>query len=1174
MTNAYIASIARRVAAPLATLISVFGLLSGALLLPATAFASVLAPTPATTFVVNEASLSSTGASGWFFLNDDAPDFDIDNSVGSFVTGPATAPAGTGSAQISVPKGSGYALDTLQFVGTKLSAIKTLEYHTYKTQGDSDLDLALQFDINSDVTNPANTAYQGRLVFEPYLSGGNVQNNVWQTWEPTFENTTGPGNWWFSNGTLASESGCSQATPCTWSEVKAAFPNAGIRGSTLFKGGTWSSDFTGNVDKFLFGTTTATDEFDFEPTAAVTPSTVTVTIDKFIDGKMATDATANNNAFPMMSTWVTTNFASGSGTYPLGPTGFNSSNAYEAVTAEQNLGSSYTTNEDTTGSIVGPDCTTGDPYALVGYSTGPTEAAAASSTVSLTPIALTNLQSSQYIIVWNKPCLPAPVLVSPASGSTSTSAALTSIDWTDVTDGIGPITYEYESSLSNATNADGSFASPVFQSGTLTDSQISTGGTADGVYYFHMKAMDADGNTSPWSTTYTVTVADASTTPPADTTAPSVPTNLSFADPDAVACGSTTDLPNGTSLWDASTDDTGVTGYDYWVITPGSNNASNPFITQTTTNSQGGNFNQGDGVYTFKVDAFDAAGNHSAYSDTCSITYDGPTDNGGGVTPPPATPSSITNAATGVTASDATLNGADGPVDAQGHSFWVSTAPFDTSSPNIPANVYSTPDMGAILANTPFTSQLTSLNTDAVTTGGATGVNLPPITASTTYYYVAWDMVNGTWYPGAELNFTTSASGGNDQSDTLTATPLNVSTPEDTALLITLNATGGDGSALTFNYTQPAAGGGVVTGTGPEVTYTPAASSTAPDSFTYIVSDDNSTSTPAEVNVTIGGDSDGGGTPPPSGGPTVTNGSTDISENAVNAAIPLTSSVMGAVTFNIVTQTTHGTLSVPANGQVLYTPNKNYTGSDSFQFDASDADGTGNTATYTIMVTEGTQIVPTATPQSVTVTEGGSVGITLGATDADAEDSFTFATTSSPTSGTLTGTGADLTYTPNAGFTGADSFKFTASDETSTSSEATVSITVNAPQQQQQSFSGGGGGGLSGAILHNFTNGGSGGAGGSGGTTGQTGTGTGGQVLGASTYNFTKNFGIGTHDEDVTQLQLILIANGDLKIAAPTGYFGTLTRAAVKKYQAAHNITPVSGYVGPLTRALLNAGSV
>ena len=38
------------------------------------------------------------------------------------------------------------------------------------------------------------------------------------------------------------------------------------------------------------------------------------------------------------------------------------------------------------------------------------------------------------------------------------------------------------------------------------------------------------------------------------------------------------------------------------------------------------------------------------------------------------------------------------------------------------------------------------------------------------------------------------------------------------------------------------------------------------------------------------------------------------------------------------------------------------------------------------------------------------------------------------------------------------------------------------------------------------------------------------------------------------------------------GIFGPLTKAAVKRFQAAHGI-PQTGYVGPKTRAALNQGS-
>ena len=147
------------------------------------------------------------------------------------------------------------------------------------------------------------------------------------------------------------------------------------------------------------------------------------------------------------------------------------------------------------------------------------------------------------------------------------------------------------------------------------------------------------------------------------------------------------------------------------------------------------------------------------------------------------------------------------------------------------------------------------------------------------------------------------------------------------------------------------------------------------------------------------------------------------------------------------------------------------------------------------------------------------------------------------------------------------------SDLDLTNNSANASLTVQAPPVVPPSDSGDGGGG-NGPVS---SGGGGGGGGGSvatalpnngGGTASTTGT-----VLGATVYNFTTDFGFGATGTDVTELQKILIAEGDLKIAAPTGTFGPLTLAAVKAYQSAHGITPQSGYVGPKTRAVLNLGS-
>lgn len=77
----------------------------------------------------------------------------------------------------------------------------------------------------------------------------------------------------------------------------------------------------------------------------------------------------------------------------------------------------------------------------------------------------------------------------------------------------------------------------------------------------------------------------------------------------------------------------------------------------------------------------------------------------------------------------------------------------------------------------------------------------------------------------------------------------------------------------------------------------------------------------------------------------------------------------------------------------------------------------------------------------------------------------------------------------------------------------------------------------------------------------------------AEGYMFTKSLKMGMRGADVTALQDRLTAEGFYTYGVSTGYFGMVTKKAVQAYQMAKNITPRSGFVGPLTMASLN-GSV
>lgn len=77
----------------------------------------------------------------------------------------------------------------------------------------------------------------------------------------------------------------------------------------------------------------------------------------------------------------------------------------------------------------------------------------------------------------------------------------------------------------------------------------------------------------------------------------------------------------------------------------------------------------------------------------------------------------------------------------------------------------------------------------------------------------------------------------------------------------------------------------------------------------------------------------------------------------------------------------------------------------------------------------------------------------------------------------------------------------------------------------------------------------------------------------APCVNLAYNMTIGSRDSgtegEVTKLQIFLIVTGFLN-HEPTGYFGTLTRTALAKYQAVNGISPAAGYFGPITRAFIN----
>ena len=142
-----------------------------------------------------------------------------------------------------------------------------------------------------------------------------------------------------------------------------------------------------------------------------------------------------------------------------------------------------------------------------------------------------------------------------------------------------------------------------------------------------------------------------------------------------------------------------------------------------------------------------------------------------------------------------------------------------------------------------------------------------------------------------------------------------------------------------------------------------------------------------------------------------------------------------------------GGLTLNPNGSFTYTPNANFNGTDSFTYRASDGAANSNTATVSITVNP-MKDAPVAVNDSYTTNEDTPLTVPVPgvlANDSDVDgDVLSAALVSAPAHGALNlNPDGSFLYTPDANFSGADSFTYRASDGAANSNTATVSITVN-----------------------------------------------------------------------------------------------------------------------------------
>jgi hypothetical protein len=149
----------------------------------------------------------------------------------------------------------------------------------------------------------------------------------------------------------------------------------------------------------------------------------------------------------------------------------------------------------------------------------------------------------------------------------------------------------------------------------------------------------------------------------------------------------------------------------------------------------------------------------------------------------------------------------------------------------------------------------------------------------------------------------------------------------------------------------------------------------------------------------------------------------------------------GPLTFAVATQPANGTLAGTAPS-LTYTPSANFTGTDSFTFTVTDADGAVDTGTVTITVTP-VNDPPVANDDARTIDENDEVTIAVLANDSDLDgDALTAALVTGPAHGTATCSPTQCVYRPVSNFVGTDAFSYRACDPSGACDEATVTITV------------------------------------------------------------------------------------------------------------------------------------
>jgi CshA-type fibril repeat protein len=260
--------------------------------------------------------------------------------------------------------------------------------------------------------------------------------------------------------------------------------------------------------------------------------------------------------------------------------------------------------------------------------------------------------------------------------------------------------------------------------------------------------------------------------------------------------------------------------------------------------------------------------------------------------------------------------------------------------------------------------------------------------------------------------------------------PSGVADSVDAAHGLLSKSSGADGTglAVALDPNVAPAGGTVVLGDDGAFVYTPDATFSGTDTFGYVVTDGSGQKSTGIVTVTV---------LPKANADTVA--ASAARTTSIASAALLTNDAGSGLHVTGVTQPADGTLVDNGDGTYTYTPSGTFSGSDSFTYTVTDAHGTPSTATVTLTV----PVAATDDAGSVLAGQTLAVDKAHGVLSNDHGSTLRATVLSQPSHGDLTlNADGSYTYTPDAGYSGPDSFTYTATDVHGDTDTATVKLSV------------------------------------------------------------------------------------------------------------------------------------